>query len=205
MDSSQIKAWLAELSPPEITLIEEIQYLTQEVNPMLVLELILINLDLLSTRIQALHPDIPCQSGCSRCCEEQEPSIYPIEAAFIHEMFPEISSLLQEPRQSGCPLLKAGRCQIYAARPVACRAKGYAFCQPESRLPMFQKPAIPWSCSAEQERIGSELAQTDNPIKYMYMPLVNQYQKLVARIDSEHGPVQAKPIGSYFNQAEDNP
>lgn len=206
MVNSQIKTWLTELSPDEIALIEEIQYLTQEVTPMLVLELILINLDLLSSRIQALHPEIPCQSGCSRCCEEQEPMAYAIEADLIQEMFPNISHNVSNQKTAlptrGCLFLKEGRCQIYAARPVVCRAKGYAFYQAETKLPMFQKAAEPWTCEQEKQRICSELEQTHNPIKFMYMPLLNQYQKLVLRIDqTSNEPSIAKPISHYFNQA----
>lgn len=199
MDTSQLRAWLAELVPQEIDLLEEIQYLTQEVEPLQVLELILLNLDLVGQRVQALHPQIPCASGCFACCQESEPELYPVEMELLQEMYPEaVAELrLQKPLESsaGCLFLAEGRCQVYAARPVSCRAKGLAFYQEEMKRP--QEAARPWTCASEKERIEWELEQTSNPIRYMYMPLLNQYFKLVARIDGAAKP--RRSLSAYFS------
>lgn len=190
---SQIKAWLAELTEAERKLIEEIQLLAQETQAMQVLEMLYHNFDLLTQRVQALLPEIPCDTGCFRCCEAGEPQLYPVEAELLEDMYPEALQLEEGRPEGPCPLLKEGRCSVYAARPLHCRAMGYAFHKPERALPIL--PPQPWSCSSEQQRIQQQLQHSDNPVRYMYLPLLNQYRELIAAIDGP--PSSLRPLSAY--------
>lgn len=185
MEPSQIKAWIDQLSPQEQALLEQTQRLADEIGPHLILEQVYLALDLLCETLQALMPEIPCPTGCSRCCTSP-PSLTSEEAKLIQEMFPEIAYASQET----CGFLKHGKCQIYAARPLDCRAKGYFFEQPEQALPMFQQAPQPWTCTEESQRWKTEIQALENPVKFMFLPLVNHYRQLVEGI--------RKPMNQHF-------
>jgi len=79
---------------------------------------------------------------------------------------------------------------------VSCRLKGVAFHQRESALSMLKSAPKPWTCAPESQRIQTLLPTLKNPIKYMYLPLLNQYQQLIQEIDGAQYPKQK--LSSYF-------
>ena len=98
--------------------------------------------DEIDARVQAIvsgQTDWPCRRGCDDCCRNlaEPPHLTADEWLLLAEA---IAALPDERRGSiaqaftersegralrGCPLLEAGACAVYAARPIACRTYGF--------------------------------------------------------------------------------
>lgn len=74
---------------------------------------------------------IVCRQGCDSCCRHL--NLFPVEAAALaaalHQLPGETVAAVQQRARSAtvddpCPLLVAGSCQLYAARPLICRTHG---------------------------------------------------------------------------------
>lgn len=74
---------------------------------------------------------LTCHAGCSSCCISI--SVFPVEAAALIEaagqlpadQYLQLKQQLSSPQEEGsCPLLLAGRCLLYEARPIICRTHG---------------------------------------------------------------------------------
>ncbi|HAD04042.1 MAG: hypothetical protein A2091_13235 [Desulfuromonadales bacterium GWD2_61_12] len=74
---------------------------------------------------------IVCRQGCDSCCRHL--TLFPVEAAALaaalHQLPEATVAALQQRARSAtiddpCPLLVAGSCQLYAARPLICRTHG---------------------------------------------------------------------------------
>lgn len=67
---------------------------------------------------------ITCHSGCDACCQEGL-TVTALEASMIRAFLATHGPLRAAPRLGGCAALDAeGRCTIYPARPLVCRAHG---------------------------------------------------------------------------------
>ena len=100
--------------------------------------------DAFFVRVQERHgADMQCGSGCSDCCHAQL-SITEVEAAAIREHVAgwpvEQRRTLAEPGgPDACAALDAaGRCKIYAARPLVCRSHGAPIRMRVDSLPVVQ-------------------------------------------------------------------
>jgi len=74
---------------------------------------------------------LACRAGCDSCCRHL--TLFPVEAAALVEALrslpdAELASLQAIARHSAsdgpCPLLAAGLCRLYPARPLICRTHG---------------------------------------------------------------------------------
>jgi uncharacterized protein len=100
--------------------------------------------DAFFARVQGRHgADMQCGSGCSDCCHVRL-SITEVEAAAIREL---VASWPADQRRAlaepGSPehcaaLDPAGRCRIYAARPLVCRSHGAPIRMRVDSLPVVQ-------------------------------------------------------------------
>ena len=98
-------------------------------------------------RVEARHGgDMQCRTGCSDCCRVRL-SVTSVEAAAIRAevaAWPEARRrALAEPAAGddagGCAALDAaGRCRIYAARPLVCRSHGAPIRLREDSLPVVR-------------------------------------------------------------------
>jgi Fe-S-cluster containining protein len=96
-------------------------------------------------RVIARHPgDMACNSGCSHCCHVRL-SITAVEAdaiaALVDAMSPPERTALAANAQAApadrCRALSpAGRCLVYAARPIVCRSHGAPIRMREGSLPV---------------------------------------------------------------------
>lgn len=79
-------------------------------------------------------PRIECQGLCQDCCG-------PLGMSYLEWMRIKRASPLRlaEAKQVACPLLKRGKCTVYALRPLVCRLWGTAENMP-----------CPWSCRPER-------------------------------------------------------
>jgi len=76
-----------------------------------------------------------CETGCSDCCHVRL-TITAVEAAAIRRLAPRV---VPNPAPDRCAALDAaGRCQIYAARPIVCRSHGVPIRIREGSLPVVQ-------------------------------------------------------------------
>jgi len=75
--------------------------------------------------------DIACKEGCDACCRHI--TLFPVEAAVLalalNDLSPEQNCGIRERARNAspatpCPLLNAGRCQLYQFRPLICRTHG---------------------------------------------------------------------------------
>jgi len=99
------------------------------------------------TRVQARHGcDMQCGSGCSDCCHVRL-TITGVEARAIRELVAgwpadRRTALAEHARaapQDRCAALDdAGRCSIYAARPITCRSHGAPIRMREGSLPVIR-------------------------------------------------------------------
>lgn len=184
------------LEPAAQRLLDEINFLAAELRDHLLPEQFLLATEALTSRLQQLHPQIACPSGCHSCCESHAlPDITPAEWELIklalhalpdpiqQQLHGQIAEALRlyspdQPRsqqpQARCPLLLNGRCTIYGLRPLDCRLTGYSFSEAGERplpgLRSAQPPSLPYSCLPEQQRMLSELHQGLHPLEYMFMP-----------------------------------
>ena len=95
-----------------------------------------------AARIQACHPEWPCQKGCGSCCHQlaEIPRITSIEWLLLYEGLKQLdqdalSEIQQsvshwEPHIKGpltCPFLDktSESCRVYPYRPIACRTYGF--------------------------------------------------------------------------------
>jgi Fe-S-cluster containining protein len=94
----------------------------------------------------ARQPDqVTCRIGCDGCCAPGL-TVFGVEAEAIREaltaMETENPALRQAVRERGrgadtldrCALLVAGRCSVYAARPIICRSHGAPVQQPDGEV-----------------------------------------------------------------------
>jgi len=73
---------------------------------------------------------ITCHAGCGSCCKQI--SLFPVEAAALQSVLAELpGDQIEAIRRhvltadgEACPLLKDGRCLLYAGRPIICRTHG---------------------------------------------------------------------------------
>lgn len=84
--------------------------------------------------IRAAHPEWPCAKGCADCCRSlaSEPLLSESEWRLLEPLLTEdhrqnIQAQGGKSRPVICPLLdqSTNACQVYAARPLACRTYGY--------------------------------------------------------------------------------
>lgn len=92
--------------------------------------------------MEATHSPWPCRAGCDACCRRLGALLTISEVEFdalwsaLQRLPPSVQREVatrvaaSEPDAQGhyvCPLLdtEAGRCRVYAARPIACRTYGY--------------------------------------------------------------------------------
>ncbi|PKL76930.1 MAG: hypothetical protein CVV27_07745 [Candidatus Melainabacteria bacterium HGW-Melainabacteria-1] len=208
-----LEALYDQLPPERQGLLDEVNFLAGNLREDLILEQFYLALEALSARLQQLHPQIACPTGCSRCCETHAlPEVLPMEWELIKaalETLPnEISERLRTAVRSGnwpldaegqlkgrrrdypncsCPLLLDGRCSVYPWRPFDCRVTGYAFSNAGERpLPPPGPPPgqlLPYSCSSEQRRMLTELAQGIRPLEYMFLPQREQLWEVLQLIE----------------------
>lgn len=207
------------LSPDQKQWLEMVNFLAEEIKDNLIVEQFLLAVDILTDRLQKLNPQIGCVQGCSRCCERYAlPEVTESEWLLLLESLTALPAATQarirsrlaaippdwfdasgwprHPRQTyaqfSCPLLEAGRCLVYARRPLVCRAMGYFFTrrQPGERpLPpvlsqlLTRKTPLPLTCHEEQVRIQRELTQPEKMVIYAFMPLVDQFMAALASLD----------------------
>ncbi len=186
-------------TPERQRLLDEVNFLAAHLRDDLILEQYYLTLSALTARLQALHPEIPCPTGCSKCCESYAlPEVLASEWQLIQQALNALSSKkqsqirtavlasaevlnsegkLKSPRRTHkffqCPLLIEGQCSVYAFRPFDCRITGYSFSTSGERpLPHFVPPgqAIPYTCSPEQQRMLTELENQSRPLEYVFMP-----------------------------------
>ena len=173
-------------------------------------EQFLLAIEAMTMRLQQLHPDIPCKTGCFRCCQQDaRPNISPaewdlIQRALLDLTHAQLLIIANETQEQGkslpenstaCPLLIEGRCSVYAMRPLACRLTGYSFSQAGERpLPQRQQvprgTPIPFSCHSEQERMLGDLQRQEKPLQYMFLPQIEKLQAVLCALDAnpEHSP-----------------
>ena len=84
---------------------------------------------------QSLSERFPEQLACRACCDSccRHLTLFPVEAAALQEalrllpaeQFTELQQRARQcPDEGPCPLLQAGLCRLYAARPLICRSHG---------------------------------------------------------------------------------
>lgn len=210
---------LYEQMPPERQkLLNESNYLAANMGNDLLLEQFYLALDAMISRLQQLHPAIPCPSGCSRCCETYAlPEVLPAEWELIASELAQLPAAIQtqittaiqqssgflnadgqlarprkELRDCRCPLLVDGRCAVYPVRPFDCRITGYGFSQAGERplpVPLPKQQPVPYSCSNEQMRMLRELSRGLHPLEYMFMPQRERLWEVLQEIEpSGRGP-----------------
>jgi hypothetical protein len=117
-------------------------------------------------RVQARHGgDMACGSGCSDCCHVRL-TITRVEADAIRALAPRVVPNADPDR---CAALDgAGRCQIYAGRPVVCRSHGAPIRMRVDSLPVVQscfrnfrdtEPAP--DCIVDQETLSALVLAVD--------------------------------------------
>lgn len=101
-------------------------------------------IDAFFTRVESRHgADMQCQSGCADCCHVRL-TITRVEAAAIRAEVatwppPRRAALADDPDPDRCAALDAaGRCRIYAARPVVCRSHGVPIRLRRDSLPVIE-------------------------------------------------------------------
>lgn len=109
--------------------------------------------------------DVPC-AGCVGCCVSSYPiPLRPDDSVALDRVpaaqlsLPAGGGLARMlPRQDGsCPMLTAGRCDIYAARPRTCRdydCRIYAAAgwQPDGQRPVIQQRVSEWDFTFEDQQ-----------------------------------------------------
>lgn len=89
-------------------------------------------------RVEARHgDDMQCQTGCSDCCHARL-SVTAVEAAAIRAYLAAHTITVGTAPDRCAALDAAGRCQIYAARPVVCRSHGVPIRMREGSLPVIR-------------------------------------------------------------------
>lgn len=166
--------------------LDEINFLASELREHLLPEQFILAVNAMTQRLQKMHPSIPCQSGCFRCCKNGlTPTLTPIEWEWVREALSELSEEIKAQikhqlnatstgASNSCPLLIAGRCSIYSSRPLDCRLHGYSF-----------REQSPFTCQEEQLRMTQELKQQINPLGYMFMPQKDRLKTSFAKLTSQ--------------------
>lgn len=179
--------------------LDEVNFLAMELREHLLPEQFMLALEALTQRLQHLHPQIPCPSGCHSCCQSYAlPEVTAPEWQWLQQALSQLSAETQahlktqiqqvaaealdhtghlkgqrqQHASTACPLLLEGRCSVYWARPFDCRITGYAFSSAGER-PLPGVPAsqpLPYSCRPEQERMLQELHKQERPLHYMFLP-----------------------------------
>lgn len=204
-------------SPERQRLLDEVNFLAAHLRDDLMLETFYLALSALTARLQQLHPEIPCPTGCSSCCESHAlPDVLPAEWRLIEAALNRLPEAIQtqirstvehsvhvlndqgklkSPRRSharfSCPLLIDGRCSVYAFRPFDCRITGYAFSVSGERpLPQFVPPGrpIPYTCAPEQQRMISEIDAQTHPLEYVFMPQREPLWEALKQIEPSNDP-----------------
>jgi uncharacterized protein len=86
--------------------------------------------DRFSAGVEAqLAATLACRPGCDSCCRLE--TVFPLEADAVYQALRQLPTALleelsarPEAGDASCPLLHAGRCAIYAERPLICRTHG---------------------------------------------------------------------------------
>lgn len=208
----QIEQLYNAMPPEKQKLLNESNYLAANMGNDLLLEQFYLALDAVVSRLQQLHPAIPCPSGCSRCCESFAlPEVLPAEWELIRAELEQLAAghrqqiaaavissaevldeqgKLKSPRknhrQFRCPLLIEGRCSVYAVRPFDCRITGYAFSEAGERpvpIPLPRSQAVPYTCTSEQMRMLRELSRGLSPLEYMFLPKRERLWEVLQQIE----------------------
>jgi len=201
-----------QLEPAEQRLFDEVNFLATELRDHLVLEQFYLALSALTTRLQRLHPEIPCATACSRCCETYAlPELLPMEWELVRQALecldvPQRQSLQRQVQQVSavldttgnlpgkradyphftCPLLLEGRCAVYAMRPFDCRITGYSFaCSGERPLPLqaVSRQPVPYTCAPEQQRMLADMRAQKRPLHYMFLPQKDKLEQVLKGIE----------------------
>jgi Fe-S-cluster containining protein len=132
------------------------------------------------TRVAARHPaDLQCDSGCSDCCHTRL-TVTGVEAAAVAAELaswplPRREALAAQaaaaPADRCAALDAAGRCAIYAARPLVCRSHGAPIRMREGSLPVVRScfrnftargpAAADADCILDQETMSTLLLTVD--------------------------------------------
>jgi hypothetical protein len=207
----------AQLPAETQRLLDEINFLAAELRDHLLLEQFYLALAALNARLQQLHPEIACVQGCSSCCERQgsQWQLLPMEWALLQQALqalpPDEQARIQQQlhaaespdkpaQRAACPLLRDGRCTVYAFRPLDCRLRGYSFSQ-ERVLPLHGRLPQPFSCEPEQQRMLADLRRPERGLYYMFFPQREALQQVLKRIEpgSDPTPRSLKAwLKSYF-------
>lgn len=186
--------------------LDEINFLASELRDHLLPEQFMLALNAINQRLQKMHPHIPCQSGCSRCCEHHlDPTLTTTEWQWIQvaltgltaETQSQIKTQVQTKHKelsSQCPLLIAGRCSVYSVRPLDCRLQGYSLSNTQ-----------PFTCQEEQLRMVHELKHQKNPLGYMFMPQRERLKDVFDAVVSQQTPhetLSAKLLAYFSPEAQ---
>jgi Fe-S-cluster containining protein len=171
--------------------LDEINFLASELRDHLLPEQFMLTVNAINQRLQTMHPQIPCQSGCSRCCQNHlEPTLTHTEWEWVQEALAGLSEAVQRQIKAqvhakskgesrACPLLIEGRCSIYSVRPLDCRLQGYSLSN-----------SSPFTCQEERLRMSHELEQQTNPLGYMFMPQRDRLKMVFSSVTSQKEPLQ---------------
>lgn len=119
-------------------------------------------------RVRARHPDaLACRAGCDDCCHVQL-TVTALEASILRDHLRELpaearralAESARAPDEDRCPALdRDGRCRVYAARPLVCRAHGlpFRFQSPDSE----GKRSLPMIDACPKNFVGMELEALD--------------------------------------------
>lgn len=175
--------------------LDEINFLASELRDHLLPEQFMLAVNAINQRLQKMHPSIPCQSGCSRCCENHlNPMLTTTEWQWIEAALRTLSADVQAQIQeqlkkkhngtsSRCPLLIAGQCSVYSVRPLDCRLQGYSLAKTQ-----------PFTCQEEQLRMSHELKHHKNPLGYMFMPQRDRLKDVFDTVVCQKTPHEALPV-----------
>lgn len=94
-----------------------------------------------------------------------------------------------------CPFLEAGRCRIYAVRPLRCRAHG-AF------LVQFEQHVQFSACESEMHKMEDFLTRQGS--RSVAMPTLNAYEAKLGQLHPEPGILTVIPLWLWIHLADDD-
>lgn len=150
-------------------------------------------------RVRAHHPGaLTCHAGCDDCCHV-ELTVTELEASLVEERLaamPEDArrALAERARRKSddrCPALEpSGRCAIYDARPLVCRAHGLPF--------RFEAPAalgkrsLPMIDACPKNFVGMELEALDPALVVDQTTL----STILGALAAAHADAEGRPRGA---------